>query len=86
MAEPDVTKLPIPTTWPEDGGPFITLPLVVTADPNTGVHNMGMYRVKFSALRRLDCIGSVTSMELTTLPILVTTECLLQSVLEGHLN
>ena len=44
MAEPDVTKLPIPTTWPEDGGPFITLPLVVTADPNTGVHNMGMYR------------------------------------------
>ena len=44
MAEPDLTKLPIPTTWPEDGGPFITLPLVVTADPNTGVHNMGMYR------------------------------------------
>ena len=33
MAEPDVTKLPIPTTWPQDGGPFITLPLVVTQDP-----------------------------------------------------
>ena len=44
MAEPDLTRLPIPTTWPEDGGPFITLPLVVTADPGTGAHNMGMYR------------------------------------------
>ena len=44
MADPDLTKLPIPTTWPQDGGPFITLPLVVTQDPETGVHNMGMYR------------------------------------------
>ena len=44
MEEPDVTRLPIPRTWPEDAGPFMTLPLVVTADPDTGVHNMGMYR------------------------------------------
>tara|TARA_B110000881_G_C18589349_1_gene526896 strand:+ start:993 stop:2855 length:1863 start_codon:yes stop_codon:yes gene_type:complete len=42
--DPDVTRLPIPTTWPMDGGPFMTLPLVITADPNTGEHNMGMYR------------------------------------------
>jgi len=42
--EPDVTKLPIPVTWPDDGGPFMTLPLVVTADPKSGEHNMGMYR------------------------------------------
>jgi len=42
--DPDVTKLPIPITWPHDGGPFMTLPLVVTADPETGNHNMGMYR------------------------------------------
>ena len=42
--DPDVTKLPIPTTWPLDGGPFMTLPLVITADPITGAHNMGMYR------------------------------------------
>ncbi len=46
MAEPDMTRLPIPTTWPNDGGPFITLPLVITADPSTGVHNMGMYRAQ----------------------------------------
>jgi 4-hydroxy-3-polyprenylbenzoate decarboxylase len=44
IEDPDVTRLPIPTTWPLDGGPFMTLPLVITADPESGVHNMGMYR------------------------------------------
>ena len=44
IEDPDVTRLPIPTTWPFDGGPFMTLPLVVTSDPDTGTHNMGMYR------------------------------------------
>ena len=44
IENPDLTQLPIPTTWPDDGGPFMTLPLVVTVDPITGVHNMGMYR------------------------------------------
>ena len=44
MDNPDVTRLPIPTSWPQDGGPFMTLPLVVTSDPETGVHNLGMYR------------------------------------------
>ncbi|MBN16842.1 MAG: menaquinone biosynthesis decarboxylase [Euryarchaeota archaeon] len=44
MKEPDLTKLPIPTTWPLDGGPFITLPLVVTRNPDNGEHNLGMYR------------------------------------------
>ena len=42
--EPDLTRLPIPTTWPMDGGPYITLPLVVTRDLATGEHNLGMYR------------------------------------------
>ena len=44
ISDPDVTRLPIPTTWPFDGGPFMTLPLVITSDPETGTHNMGMYR------------------------------------------
>jgi len=44
--EVDLTKLPILTCWPEDGGPFITLPLVFTHDPNTGKRNVGMYRVQ----------------------------------------
>jgi len=37
--------LPILTCWPSDGGPFITLPIVITKDPDTGVQNMGMYRM-----------------------------------------
>lgn len=42
--EPDVTRLPIPKCWPMDGGRYITLPLVITRDPKTQEHNMGMYR------------------------------------------
>jgi len=45
-SEVDLTKLPILTCWPEDGGPFITLPLVFTNDPNTGKRNVGMYRMQ----------------------------------------
>ena len=38
--------LPVITTWPEDGGPFITLPLVYTAHPDRRGHNLGMYRMQ----------------------------------------
>lgn len=38
--------LPILTCWPSDGGPFITLPIVITKDPETGSQNMGMYRMQ----------------------------------------
>jgi len=43
---PDLYKLPILTCWPGDGGPFITLPLVHTSDPETGTRNVGMYRMQ----------------------------------------
>ena len=43
--EVDLTRLPVLTTWPEDGGPFITLPLVVTSNPK-GRLNIGMYRLQ----------------------------------------
>jgi len=39
-------ELPVLTTWPEDGGPFITLPLVITKDPETGMRNIGTYRMQ----------------------------------------
>lgn len=42
----DLGKLPIITSWPHDGGAFITLPMVVTADPETGIPNLGMYRMQ----------------------------------------
>jgi len=43
---PDLSRLPVLTCWPGDGGPFITLPQVITADPRTGKRNMGMYRMQ----------------------------------------
>ncbi len=42
----DVLKFPVLTTWPGDGGPFITLPCVHTKDPKTGKRNVGMYRMQ----------------------------------------
>ncbi|MBU3947098.1 MAG: menaquinone biosynthesis decarboxylase [Proteobacteria bacterium] len=38
--------LPIIQCWPYDGGPFITLPIVITKDPETGIQNAGMYRMQ----------------------------------------
>ena len=42
---PDLGALPVLTTWPGDGGPFITLPVVVTKDLQ-GRRNAGMYRMQ----------------------------------------
>jgi UbiD family decarboxylase len=39
-------RLPVMTTWPEDGGPFVTLPLVFTQHPDGRGHNLGMYRLQ----------------------------------------
>ena len=44
--EVDLYKLPILKCWPKDGGPFITLPCVITKDPETGERNVGMYRMQ----------------------------------------
>lgn len=43
---PDLTKFPVLKCWPEDGGPFITLPVIHTKDPHTGIRNVGMYRMQ----------------------------------------
>jgi 4-hydroxy-3-polyprenylbenzoate decarboxylase len=42
----DLSRLPVLKCWPLDGGPFITLPLVITKDPETGELNLGMYRMQ----------------------------------------
>jgi UbiD family decarboxylase len=44
-ADVRLDHLPILTTWPEDGGPFVTLPLVYTEHPDGKGHNLGMYRL-----------------------------------------
>ena len=46
MKNPDVTKFPVLKCWPEDGGPFLTLPIIHTKDPNTGLRNVGLYRMQ----------------------------------------
>jgi len=43
---PDITKLPVLKCWPEDGGPFLTLPVIHTKDPETGIRNVGLYRMQ----------------------------------------
>lgn len=45
-ALPTLKNLPIQKCWPLDGGRFITLPCVVTKDPDTGERNVGMYRIQ----------------------------------------
>ncbi len=42
----DLSQFPVPVCWPEDGGPYITLPGVITRDPVSGVRNVGMYRIQ----------------------------------------
>ena len=37
---------PVLKTWPADGGKFITLPMVFTKDPGSGIRNCGMYRMQ----------------------------------------
>ena len=46
MEKPDMSKIPVITCWPKDGGPFVTLPVIHTKDPNTQSRNVGMYRMQ----------------------------------------
>jgi len=43
---PTLANIPILKCWPLDGGRFITLPCVITRDPDTGERNLGMYRIQ----------------------------------------
>ena len=42
----DLSQIPVLTTWPDDAGPFITYPLCVTNDPESGRRNLGTYRLQ----------------------------------------
>ncbi|HMC53794.1 MAG TPA: menaquinone biosynthesis decarboxylase [Gemmatimonadaceae bacterium] len=44
-AEVDIGRLPLMKCWPEDGGSYITFPMVITRDPKRGIRNVGMYRI-----------------------------------------
>ncbi|NIA10398.1 MAG: menaquinone biosynthesis decarboxylase [Nitrospiraceae bacterium] len=43
---PSLEALPVLKTWPGDAGRFVTLPQVITQDPETGDRNIGMYRLQ----------------------------------------
>ena len=43
--EVNLDKLPLMKCWPEDGGAYITVPMVITRDPKRGIRNVGMYRI-----------------------------------------
>jgi len=45
-ADVRLDRLPIITSWHEDGGPFITLPLVYTQHPDKPSHNLAIYRMQ----------------------------------------
>jgi UbiD family decarboxylase len=49
----DLTTLPALTQWPEDGGPFLTLPLVYSEHPESRQSNLGMYRMQVHDSRTL---------------------------------
>jgi 4-hydroxy-3-polyprenylbenzoate decarboxylase len=51
--EVNLRKLPLITCWPKDGGPYITLPMVISKDPSRGIRNVGMYRVQYLGPRSL---------------------------------
>lgn len=49
--EPSFHSLPVLTCWPGDGGPYITLPMVITRDPATNRRNVGLYRMQIYGKR-----------------------------------
>ena len=53
LTSPDLDLLPIMTCWPDDGGPFVTLPNVITIDSRNGGRNVGMYRLQKHSNREL---------------------------------
>ncbi len=52
-ADVDLNTLPIQTCWPEDAGPLITWPLVITRGPNKERQNLGIYRMQLVGKNRL---------------------------------
>jgi len=45
-ASPTIADLPVLWCWPKDAGYYVTLPLVITRDPATGLRNVGTYRMQ----------------------------------------
>ena len=46
IRDPNLLDLPIPQCWPKDGGRYITFGQVITQDPESGIRNVGLYRLQ----------------------------------------
>ena len=44
--EIDLLRIPAIRTWPKDASRFFTFPIVITRDPVTGIHHLGVYRMQ----------------------------------------
>jgi 4-hydroxy-3-polyprenylbenzoate decarboxylase len=53
LEDPDLLSLPIPKCWPKDGGRYITFGQVITEDPESGIRNVGLYRLQVLDSKRL---------------------------------
>lgn len=53
VQEPDFASMPVLKTWPGDAGKFITFGMVATRHPETGVRNLGVYRMQVIDGRRV---------------------------------
>jgi len=54
--EVDLFHFPVPVWSPDkDAGPYLTAPLVITKDPETGIQNVGTYRCHIQAKNRIGC-------------------------------
>jgi 4-hydroxy-3-polyprenylbenzoate decarboxylase len=51
--EVDLDRIPLMKCWPDDGGEYITFPMVITRDPKRGIRNVGMYRIMKTGKRTL---------------------------------
>jgi 4-hydroxy-3-polyprenylbenzoate decarboxylase len=51
-SDANLFDLPVMKCWPKDAGRFITLPLVITKNPETGSQNLGMYRIQLVDKKR----------------------------------
>ncbi|WP_236943421.1 UbiD family decarboxylase [Ignicoccus islandicus] len=50
--EPDLLSIPAFKTWPKDASRYLTYALTITKDPDTGIHNFGVYRIMLYSPRR----------------------------------
>ena len=63
--EVDLGKLPVPTYSAKDGGPYITMGLVISRDPETKSRNLAIYRLQIKGKKRIGILSQQLSLQLS---------------------